>query len=75
VRRAPLPRMLRTTPEPLAVILGGVGDCVDSFGAGFLPRQCGNTCCTASASAGGQEGTPAIGGVHRTKLWAQIGLA
>jgi len=30
---------LRALPEPFTVILGGVGDGVDSFRAGFLPRQ------------------------------------
>ena len=39
VRRSPLPCVLRTLPEPLRVILGGVGDSIDRFGAGFLPRQ------------------------------------
>jgi hypothetical protein len=34
----PLPYVLRTLPEPIAVILGGVGDGVDSFGTRLFPR-------------------------------------
>ena len=31
MRRPPLPYLLRALPEPVAVVLGGVGDGVDRF--------------------------------------------
>ena len=40
VRRSPpLPHLLCALPEAIAVILGGVGDGVDSFGALLFQRQ------------------------------------
>jgi hypothetical protein len=38
-RSPPLSYVLRAFPEPIGMVAGRVGDGVDRFGAGFLPRK------------------------------------